>query len=111
MLQSTSDSLQLDKSVEIEEFFMDGFHDLKQIKARSVELTIHPLGNLSGQFLVKRNYVLEMLNLEDDQPDKINSICSSYDYLKDINFPNFDKNQVSILIGTDNFDLLLLKQK
>ena len=52
LLQSTSDSLQLDESLETEEFFIDGFHDSKQFKARSVELTIHPFENLSEQFLV-----------------------------------------------------------
>ena len=90
---------------------MDGFHDSKQIKARSVELTIHPLVNLSGQFLVKPSYVLNKLILEDDQPDKLNSIYSRYHLLKDINFPDFDNNQVSILIGTANIDLVTTQAK
>ena len=85
---------------------MDGFHDLKKIKPRSVELIIHRCGNLSEQFLVKRANVLDKLNPEDVQPDKLNSICSSYDHLTDINFPDFDNNQVSILIGNDNIDLV-----
>ena len=63
LLQPTSDSLQLAESLETEEFFIDGFHDSKQIKARSVELTIPPFGNLSEKFLVKRAYVLDKLNL------------------------------------------------
>ena len=50
--------------------------------------------------------MLDKLNPEDVQPDKLNSICSSYDHLTDINFPDFDSNQVSILIGIDNIDLV-----
>ena len=69
LLQSVSDSLQLDESLEKEEFLIDGFHDSKQIKARSVELTTHRFGNLSKQFVVKRAYMHDKLNLKDAQPD------------------------------------------
>ena len=113
LLQSISNSLQLDESLETEEFFIDGFHNSKQITARSVELIIHPFGNLSEKFPVKQAFVLDMLNLDDVQLDNLNSICSSYNHLKDINFTDFDNNrfrqrfrqQVSILIGTNNIDL------
>ena len=77
---------------------MEGFHDLKQIKAWSVELNIHPLGNLNEQFLVKRAYVLDKLNLEDVQPDKLSSICSSYHHLKDINFPVFKIDFLQMMV-------------
>ena len=105
LLQSISGSLRLSESLETEEFFIDGFHDSKQIKERSFELTIRPFGNLSEQFLVKRAYVLDKLNLEDVQPDKLNIICNNYGHRKDINFPDFDNNQVSILIWSFTIDL------
>ena len=109
--QSISGSLQLYESLEAEEFFVNGFQDSKQIKARSVELTIRPFGILSEKFLVKRAYVFDKLNLEDVQPDKLNIICSRHGHLKDINFPDFDNNQVSVLIGNNNIDLATTQAK
>ena len=85
-------SLQLEESLETEEFFSDGLHDSKQMTTRSVLFTNHPFGNLKEQFSV--------------QTDKLNSICSSYDHLKDINFPDIDNNQVSVFIVTDNIYLV-----
>ena len=77
LLHSTTDSLQLDEGLETKEFFIDGFNDSKEIKAWSVELTVHPLGNISDLFLVKHAYLPDKMNLEDVQPDKFNRIYCS----------------------------------
>ena len=33
-------------------------------------------------------------------------MCQEFDHLKRITYPDFDINQISILIGCDNFDLI-----
>ena len=38
--------------------------------------------------------------------ENLNDICSQYDHLKDICFPGFNNNDVALVIGTDNVDII-----
>ncbi|XP_075253227.1 uncharacterized protein LOC142345029 [Convolutriloba macropyga] len=41
---------------------------------------------------------------------QLNALCKNYDHLSHINFPELERNNVSIIIGIDNLDLIHYKQ-
>ena len=41
---------------------------------------------------------------------QLNAFCNNYDHLSHINFPELERNNVSIIIGIDNLDLIHYKQ-
>ena len=58
-----------------------------------------------GEIYFKRAYIVQRLRLVNIQTNTIKSSCQDDDYLRDITFPDFDSNQVSIFLGIDFLDL------
>ena len=46
------------------------------------------------------------MNLNSAEPKKLNHICSQYDHAEYICFPDFNKNDVGLVIGTDKIDII-----
>ena len=67
-------------------------------------MTVHSFTTLKEELHIKRAYILQSLRVDYFQPNTFNCICRDYDQFHDITFPEFENNQISILLGTDNID-------
>ena len=54
--------------------------------------------------------VVTDLNMSAVNVAQLNAFCKNFDYLSHINFPELERNNVSIIIGTDNLDLIYYNQ-
>ena len=50
------------------------------------------------------------LNMSAVNVAQLNAFCKKCDHLSHINFPELERNNVSIIIGIDNLDLIPYKQ-
>ena len=50
------------------------------------------------------------LNMSAVKVAQLSALCKNYDHLSHINFPEFERNNVSIIIGIDNLDLIHYRQ-
>ena len=50
------------------------------------------------------------LNMSALNVAQLNALCKNYDHLRHINFPVLERNNVSIIIGIDNIDLIHYKK-
>ena len=66
-------------------------------------------GHNAEKFPIDNAFVLPKINLHDADPTQLNSICQSYSHLKEISFPDFSDNQIGLILGQDNFDLITAK--
>ena len=71
-----------------------------------MDITVQSFGNDTLAFELTYVLIKANINLNAVDPEKLNDICSQYDHLKDICFPDFSNNDVSLVIGTDNIDII-----
>ena len=71
-----------------------------------MDITVQSFGNDTLAFELTYVLIKANINLKAVDPEKLNDICSQYDHLKDICFPDFSNNDVSLVIGTDNIDII-----
>ena len=50
------------------------------------------------------------LNMSAVNVAQLNTLCKNYDHLTHINFPELERNNVAVIIGIDNLDLIHYKQ-
>ena len=90
-------------------FSFGGFFNSQKLEAKTVDITVHSFGNNTLAFDLTKVLIQENINLNAAEPEKFNEICSQYDHLKDICFPDFNNNDVALVIGTDNIVIISLK--
>ena len=71
-----------------------------------MDITVHSFGNNTLAFELTNVLIKENIDLKAAEPEKLNDICSQYDRLKDICFPDFNNNDVALVIGTDDIDII-----
>ena len=71
-----------------------------------MDITVQSFGNDTLAFELTYVLIEVNINLNAVDPEKLNDICSQYDHLKDICFPDFSNNDVALVIGTDNIDII-----
>ena len=86
-----------------------GFHGTKTLTVEPVSFILHPFGQNAEKFPIDNAFVLPKIILHDADPTQLNSICQSYSHLKEISFPDFSDNQIGLILGQDNFDLITAK--
>ena len=86
-----------------------GFHGTKTLTVEPVSFILHPFEQNAEKFPIDNAFVLPKINLHDADPTQLNSICQSYSHLKEISFPDFSDNQIGLILGQDNFDLITAK--
>ena len=89
--QPTATYLQLEETNNQEQLLIGDFFNPQTIEAKKVDI---------------REHQLEYINLNAADPEKLNDICSQYDHLKAICFPDFNNNDVALVTGTDNIDII-----
>ena len=104
--QPTAAYLQLEETNHQEQLLIGGFFNSQTIEAKTVDITVHSFGNNTLAFELTNVLIKENINLNAAEPEKLNDICSQYDHLKDICFPDFSNNDVALVIGTDNIDII-----
>ena len=71
-----------------------------------MDITVHSFGNNTLAFELTNVLITENINLNAAEPEKLNDICSQYDHLKNLCFPDFSNNDVALVIGTDKIDII-----
>ena len=106
LLQDSADKLNLTSRLaqQAEHIFVKGIH-------KSVELEAHPVSVQVKGFAMESpatdiNSLLVVNTLKFDHA-VLNNLCEKYSHLNDFTFPSFSNNQITLLIGIDNFDLIV----
>ena len=98
--------LQLEETNHQEQLLIGGFFNSQTIKAKTVDITVHSFGNNTLAFELTNVLIKKNINLNRAEHEKLNDICSQYNHLKDLCFPDFSNNDVALVIGTDNIDII-----
>ena len=85
---------------------LGGFHGCKTFNVQPVSFILHPFGQNAESFQIKNAFVLPKIKLHDADPTQLNSFCQSYSHLKEISFPDFSDNEIGLILGQDNSDLI-----
>ena len=91
------------------QLLVGGFHGSKTLTVEPVSFILHPFGQNAEKFQIDNAFVLPKINLHNADPTQLNSICQSYSHLKEISFPDLSDNQIGLILGQDNFDLITAK--
>ena len=86
------------------------YHTTKEIDSSKVCFDIKPID--SSVEPVRLNDVMAVpdLNMSAVNVAQLNALCNNYDHLSHVSFPELERNNVSIIIGIDNLDLIHYKQ-
>ena len=108
LLRSTATNLNLNMNT-IGKMPISGYHMTKEIDCAPVKLQIRPL---QGEQSFKQIDVVAVpdLNMSTVDTKKLNRFCDSFEHLNHICFPDIGDNNVSIILGIDNLDLIHYKQ-
>ena len=109
LLKSTAKELGLNLE-ETGKMPISGYHTTKEIDCSKVCLDIKPID--SSVEPVRLNDVMAVPDLNKSVVNvaQLNALCKNYDHLSHINFPELERNNVSIITGIDNLDLIHYKQ-
>ena len=85
-------------------------HTTKEIDCSKVCFDINPID--SSVEPVKLNYAMAVPDLKMSAVNvaQLNALCKNYDHPCHINFPELGPNNVSIIIGVDNLEMIRYKQ-
>ena len=79
-----------------------------------MELEVHPVNVQVKGFAmespatdINNLLVVKTLKFDHASPAVLNNLCEKYSHLNDFTFPSFSNNQNTMLIGIDNFDLIV----
>ena len=82
-----------------------GIHVTKSVTFTNVNLSIKGMSS-NQTFDVEDVQVLADIEFPQCNLEWIRKVCQEFDHLKHITYPDVDINQISILIGCDNFGLI-----
>ena len=102
VLKSTADILQCEPSRTVELSIRGAFSE-DTVSSNLVQLHIGPFNSTSATFTLQSVYSVETLNFVLIDFAKRNNVCSRFDHLRHIAFPNLVENSVHILLGVDAF--------
>ena len=71
-----------------------------------MSLKVHPFGNIAECFNLSQVFVLPSFKLEDVDTQSFNALCQQYPHLNGIQFPQLLNNQIELILGQDNLDLI-----
>ena len=108
LLRSTATNLNLNLN-DIGKMPISGYHMTKEIDCAPVKIQIRPL---QGEQSFEQIDVVAVpdLNMSPVDTKKLNRLCDSFEHLNHICFPDIGDNNVSIILGIDNLDLIHYKQ-
>ena len=89
-----------------EQLFIGGFFNSQTIKAKTLDITVHSFGINTLAFELTNVLIKDNINLNAAEPKNLNDIFSQYDNLNEICFPDFNNNDVALMIGTKNIDII-----
>ena len=109
LLRSTATNQNLSMNT-IAKMPISGYHLTKEIDCAPVKLQFRPL---QGEQSFEQTEVVAVpdLNMSSVDTKKLNHLCDSFEHLNHICFPDIGNNNVSIILGIDNLDLIQYKQK
>ena len=85
---------------------ISGYHMTKEIDCAPVKVFIRSLQSDQQSFLLIDVIAVPNLNMSYVDTEKLNQLCASFEQLSHISFPEIGNNSVSIILGTDNLDLI-----
>ena len=106
LLSLIADSLNCNVKEPAVKLDIGGFHESKTLDTKGVSLTVHPFGNIAESFNLCQLFVLPSFNLTDVDTHSLNAICQQNPRLNGISFPQLLHNQIELILGQDNFDLI-----
>ena len=71
-----------------------------------MSLTVHPFGNIAECFNLNQLFVLPSFNLVDVDTHSLNAISQQNPHLNGTKIPQLLHNQIGLILGQDNFDLI-----
>ena len=86
-----------------------GIHGTKSVKYTNVTLSIKGMNSIQT-FNMKDVQVSADIKFPQYNLTWIRKVCEQHEHLKHITYPDVDTNQISILHGCDNFDLIAPKE-
>ncbi|XP_075257605.1 uncharacterized protein LOC142349743 [Convolutriloba macropyga] len=89
---------------------ISGYHTTKGIDCSKVCLDIKPIDSSVEPVRLNDAMALPDLNISAVNVAQLNALFNNYDHLSHINFPELERNNVSIIISIDNLDLIHYKQ-
>ena len=90
-----------------EKLLNGGFHQSLQLPAHTENIKIHPFGKSNEVFNPHNIFAVVHFNLNSAEPLALNSICQQHQDIEDVSFPILSNNSVTVLLGQDNFDLII----
>ena len=108
LVRSTATNLNLNMNT-IRKRPIGGYHMTTEIDCAPVKLQIKPL-QWEQSFEQKDVVAVPDLNMSPVDTKKLNRLCDSFEHLNKICFPDIGDNNVSVILGIDNLDLIHYKQ-
>ena len=85
---------------------ISGYHTTREIDCSQVSVQIKPYRSQNSSVVSIDVLAVPDLNMTPVKTSELNKLCSKFDHLKHITFPNVKQNQVCIIIGIDNLELI-----
>ena len=85
---------------------ISGYHTTREIDCSQVSFQIKPYRSQNSSVVSIDVLAVPDLNMTPVKTSELHKLCSKFDHLKHITFPNVKQNQVCIIIGIDNLDLI-----
>ena len=89
---------------------ISGYHTTKEIDWFKVCFDIKPIASSVEPVRLNDAMAVPDLNMSAVNVAHLNALCKNYDHLSHMNFPELERNNVSINIGIDNLDLIHYKK-
>ena len=105
LLTSAASELEIDMNT-VAKMPISGYHTTREIDCSQVSVQIKPYRSQNSSVVSIDVLAVPDLNMTPVKTTELNKLCSKFDHLKHITFPNVKQNQVCIIIGIDNLDLI-----
>ena len=105
LLTSVASELEIDMNT-VAKMPISGYHTTREIDCSQVSVQIKPHRSQSTSVVSIDVLAVPDLNMTTVKTIELNKLCSKFDHLKHIRFPNVTPNQVCIIIGIDNLELI-----
>ena len=105
LLTSAASELEIDMNT-VAKMPISGYHTTREIDCSQVSVQIKPYRSQNSSVVSIDVLAVPDLNRTPVKTSELNKLCSKFDHLKHITFPNVKQNQVCIIIGIDNLGLI-----
>ena len=105
LLTSAAAELEIDKNT-VAEVPISSYHTTREIDCSQISVQIKPYRSQNTSVVSIDVLAVPDLNMTPVKTSELNKLCSNFDHLKHITFPNVKQNQVCIIIGIDNLELI-----